>query len=167
MTCPSVVRLATVDDAPGVLKFCHMMHEEHGFASMNEHKVMMMIARGVCQEGAIIGVIGEDPNNLEGVIALVLDELWYTDDPHLSELYNFVHPDHRKSGHAKALIEFAKKCSRDLEIPLIIGVFSNHRTEAKVRLYRRQFTGPAGAFFIYGKGAAEAHQRNAQTAKAA
>ena len=37
----------------------------------------------------------------------------------------------------------------DLGIPLIIGVLSNQRTEAKIRLYERQFGAPAGAFFLY------------------
>ena len=31
----------------------------------------------------------------------------------------------------------------------MIGVLSNHRTEAKVRLYERQFGKPSGAFFLY------------------
>jgi hypothetical protein len=36
-----------------------------------------------------------------------------------------------------------------MEMPLLIGVLSNHRTEAKVRLYERQFGKPTGAFFLY------------------
>lgn len=151
MTQPSVVRLATIDDCQDILALCHMLFEENGFASLNEHKVMMTIAQGVTLDGGMIGVIGA-PGALEGVISLSFDGLWYTDDIHLSERYNFVHPDHRKSGHAKALIEFAKRSAAELGVPLIIGVISNERTEAKIRLYRRQLGEMAGAFFIHGQG---------------
>lgn len=168
MTQPSVVRLATIDDARDILELCYMLFEENGFANLNDEKVKMMIARGVVLDRSLIGVIGE-PGKLEGIISLTLDQLWYTDDIHLCELFNFVHPDHRKSGHARALIEFAKKSTRDLDIPLIIGVLSNERTEAKVRLYRRQLGDMAGAFFIYGEGgkARAATAPEAQAAEAA
>jgi len=35
-----------------------------------------------------------------------------------------------------------------MNLPLILGVVSNYRTEAKVKLYERQFP-KAGAFFMY------------------
>jgi hypothetical protein len=35
-------------------------------------------------------------------------------------------------------------------MPLMIGVMSNSRTDAKVKLYERQFGNPAGSFFLYG-----------------
>jgi hypothetical protein len=34
-------------------------------------------------------------------------------------------------------------------IPLAIGVMSNTRTEAKIRLYERVFGAPAGVYFLY------------------
>jgi hypothetical protein len=33
---------------------------------------------------------------------------------------------------------------------LVIGVLTNHRMEAKVKLYRKKFGKPAGAFFVVG-----------------
>ena len=63
----------------------------------------------------------------------------------------FIHPDYRsaKGGRARRLCEFSKQAADSLGIPLIIGVLSNNRTEAKVRLYKRQFGEPSGAFFLY------------------
>jgi len=43
---------------------------------------------------------------------------------------------------------FAKHVSESLNLDLTIGVLSNARTEAKVRLYQRQFP-QKGAFFVY------------------
>jgi hypothetical protein len=77
--------------------------------------------------------------------------MWYSDAQVLEEKAIFIHPDYRsaKGGRARRLCEFSKRAADGLGIPLIIGVLSNHRTEAKVRLYERQFGKPSGAFFLY------------------
>ena len=64
---------------------------------------------------------------------------------------NLADSDYRnaKGGRARRLCEFSKKVSNELGIPLIIGVLSNNRTEAKVRMYQRIFGEPSGAFFLY------------------
>jgi hypothetical protein len=50
------------------------------------------------------------------------------------------------------LISFGKKCAIDIGVPLMMGILSGERTEAKVRLYCRQFGTPAGAFFLSNAG---------------
>jgi hypothetical protein len=77
--------------------------------------------------------------------------MWYSDHEVLEEKAIFIHPDFRsaKGGRARKLCEFSKHVSDSLGVPLIIGVLSNHRTEAKIRLYERQFGKPSGAFFLY------------------
>lgn len=154
----STVRIATEADIPQIFELCRLLHEENGVASMSLERVGEMIRNGVDRNRGVIGVIGPS-GALEGCISLVIDALWYTDDPHVSELFNFVHPDHRKSGHAKALIEFAKSTVDALGVPMFIGVVSNDRTEAKIRLYERQLGKPAGAFFIHGQYGAAADVR--------
>jgi Uma2 family endonuclease len=78
--------------------------------------------------------------------------MWYSDTMIVEEKAIFIHPDFRaaKGGRAKRLCEFSKQVADTLGIPLIIGVLSNSRTEAKVRMYERQFGAPAGALFLYG-----------------
>lgn len=147
MTAASVVRLATHIDAPGIMTLCEMLHEENGLPPMDRDLVADTLQAAFDQRGGIIGVIG-DTDALEGVIYLSISRFWYSHTPHLEELFNFVHPDHRKSGHAKALIEFAKGCATD-SVRLVIGVVSNKRTEAKVRFYERRLGKPAGAYFVY------------------
>jgi hypothetical protein len=77
--------------------------------------------------------------------------MWYSDNLVLEEKAIFIHPEYRsaRGGRARRLCEFSKHAADTLNIPLIIGVLSNHRTEAKVRLYERQFGKPSGAFFLY------------------
>jgi len=143
------VRLAVQSDEEDIMVLCRLLHKENGLWTLNEQKVRHMLRRAWRKEFAIVGIVGK-PGALEGMILLVLDQPWYSDDWMLEEMLNYVHPEHRKSGHAKRLVEFAKKTSEGLGIPLMIGIISNERTEAKVKLYQRQLGSPAGAFFVYG-----------------
>lgn len=147
MTTASLVRLATPADEDQLMHLCRLLHEENGLFALEEDMVQETLRKGFDRTSGVIGVIGT-PDHLEGVIYMEVGNFWYSRKPHLMELFNFVHPDHRKSGHAKALIKFAKQCASD-DIRLVIGIISNIRTEPKVRLYERQLGKPAGAFFVY------------------
>jgi hypothetical protein len=77
--------------------------------------------------------------------------MWYSDRQVLEEKAIFIHPEYRsaKGGRARRLCSFSKEVADSLDIPLIIGVLSQNRTEAKIRLYERQFGKASGAFFLY------------------
>jgi hypothetical protein len=98
-----------------------------------------------------MGVIGPKGGKLEGAVLLRIGAMWYSDSEVLEEKAIFVDPHQRsaKGGRARRLCEYSKQVADTLKIPLIIGVLSNHRTEAKIRLYERQFGKPSGAFFLY------------------
>ncbi len=108
------------------------------------------------RQGGILGVIGES-GDIKAMIFLLISRFWYTNFHHLEELFNFVRPDVRssaansaKDGYAFRLIDFAKKCSDEIKLPLTIGILTNQRMEGKVRLYRRALGVPAGAWFVHG-----------------
>lgn len=142
------VRTATAADEPEILRLLHLMHQEGGLLPLDEANARAMFSRAFNRKGGIIGVIGPS-DAIEGMIYLLLTRFWYTGADHLEELFNYVHPDHRKAGHASTLIRFAKTCADEISIPLAIGVLTNHRMAEKVRLYRRYLGAPAGAFFVY------------------
>jgi len=101
----------------------------------------------------IIGVIGQR-GSLEAAIMLVLQALWYSDTITMGDCMNYVDPRHRVSHHAKALIEYAKNIVDQVrettpEFRMIVGVVSNIRTAAKVRLFEKHLASPVGAFFSY------------------
>lgn len=150
------VRIAVPSDEEAIMTLCRMLHEENGQFSMSESKVRDGLQQAFNRLGGLIGVI-DGPVGLEGVILLNIGQIWYSDDWMLEEMFNFVHPDHRRSTHAKRLIQFAKDTADHLKIPLMIGVLSNERTEAKVRLYERMLP-KSGAYFVYsGTGSEKAH----------
>lgn len=143
-----IVRLAVEDDIPALLNIGREMHAENGIMPLSERMANGMILNAIRKHGAIGGVIGP-VGTVEAAILLRISQMWYSEDFHLEDYLCYVRPQYRRSTRAKALIEFAKKAAVDLKVPLLIGIASNDRTEAKIRLYRRQLGPQAGALFLY------------------
>jgi hypothetical protein len=151
------VRLAVPNDADDIMDLLALMHEENGLFEMDYDAVREMVLNVLSGKNGIIGVIdGEE--GLEAAVCLVIDKLWYSKTWCLNDVFNFVAPKYRRSTRAKSLISFAKSYSDQVGIPLLMGIVSNVRTEAKIKLLERQMK-KAGAFFIYNYGhkQAESH----------
>jgi GNAT superfamily N-acetyltransferase len=144
------VRLGIAADLPQLLEMGRMLHGENALMPLSEDRILAAAWRAINQDNAMVGVIGP-VGYIEGMIYLTTGVFWYTNQPHIEELYTYVKPEFRRSDNAKALVEFAKTCSDKLGVPLLIGIISNDRTAAKVRLYERRLGKPSGAYFLYGK----------------
>lgn len=143
------VRIATPSEEDDVMAMCRRLHKENGLFTLSEDRVRGYIRRCYTRKGTIVGVIGE-PGHLEASTCILLSDMYYTDDWHLAELWNYVEPEHRRgTNNIDALIDFGKKCSDEIGLPLITGIITNRDTVGKVRLYRRKLGNPAGAFFVY------------------
>ena len=151
MTDELKVRLATPNDEEPLLNLALRAWEENGIKNVNPDKMLGMIKPALYLWQGLCGIIGEQGKPIEGAVLLRISQMWYSDDWILEEKAIFVDPVYRnaKGGRARKLCEFSKRVADELSIPLLIGVLSNHRTEAKIRLYERQFGAPAGAFFLY------------------
>lgn len=146
------VRIAGPEDVDAVMDIALTCCAENGLMNANPMKLLQEVWAGLNREGAIIGVIGEGHDFVEAAILLRVESLWYSDEKNLNERAIIVRPEFRnaKGGRAKLLCEFAKQVAGGLNIPLLIGILSNERTEGKVRLYQRQFGPSAGAYWVYG-----------------
>ena len=145
---------ADVDDAMAVIMQCH---EENGFVEADTGKILGDLWAALNLEEGITGLIGGQGKPLEGCVVLRMGTIGYSKVVLVEEKMLFVHKDYRRvrvgperRSHALMLGEFSKKVADDLHKILLIGVLSNHRTKAKVRLYESMFGEPAGAFFLYG-----------------
>ena len=145
------VRLGTPEDLDGMMKMAMEATYENGFLDPDPAKLLQQIYPSLQMEGGVIGIIGKPGERIEAAILIRMGTLWYSADPALEEKAIYVDPEFRtaKGGRAKKLADFAKKYSDDLGIPLAIGVLSNSRTTAKIRLYERVFGPPAGVYFLY------------------
>lgn len=158
MQTQSRIRLAQPSDEPELLHLFRLMHAEGGMRRLDIERVREIFARAFDRKGGILAVIGA-PGHIRAMMYLLITQHFYTSDSHIEELWNWVHPDHRQSDYSKLMIEYAKKCSDEIsagsvaaggdKVPLIMGVLTNKRMAAKVRLYRRFFGMPYGAYFLH------------------
>jgi hypothetical protein len=147
MLITSPVRKAALADRAEILEMCRENHRDNGQFTLSPVKVEAMVDKAFNRGGTIIGLVGN--GRIEGMILLNIGQFWYTEDYCLEEIQNFVRPAYRKTTHAKDMINFGKRCSDELGIPLVIGVVSNERTRAKMELYRRQLGEPCGGYFLH------------------
>lgn len=145
------VRVGTPEDVHAIMDLALSACGENGFVNPNPQKLLAEIWPALNLDRGLVGIIGEENQKPEAAVLLRIGCMWYSDADVLEEKAIFVDPEYRsaKGGRARRLCEFSKQVSDKLGIPLIIGVLSNHRTEAKVKLYERQFGKPSGAFFLY------------------
>ena len=154
MPQPSIVRTATMDDWQEIWRLILQGHNENGMVTLAPSKVAWFMQRALMPQAiplgdtgprAVIGVIGR-PGKLEGLVFVAIGEFWYSAQKHLEEFDVYVDPEFRKSEHAIAMIAWMKTQVEETGLPLITGIISNHRTEAKCRLYRR-YLPKVGEFF--------------------
>lgn len=152
-----IVRVGSIDDLDALMELSLLAVEDNGFLGADPQKLLHALYPALCQDHGIVGVVQETDGTISGGILLHISQHWYSDAPFLEEKSIFIHPDFRaaKGGRAKRLAEFAKKASDTLGLPLLIGVLSSERTEGKIRMYRRIFGEPVGAFFLYNGGTGE------------
>lgn len=136
-----------ISDKAEVLDICRKDHRENGQFPLCEAKLEENINQILENNEGVIGVIRR--REIESVILLRISQFWYSESWMLEEYLNYVHPAYRKSTNAKDMITFAKRCSDELGIPLVIGVVSNERTKPKLELYRRQLGEQCGGYFLH------------------
>lgn len=157
-----VVRVAGPADESEVCRLLLLAHAENAVMPASNEKVLYFVRRflnghripdddsGPRGVFGVIGLVGA----LEALVMIGIGNFWYTLDRHLEEYVVFVDPNFRTSGlrgatgHGIALIEWAKGQSRRTGLRLVTGILSNHRTEAKCRLYRRMLP-KVGEYFYY------------------
>lgn len=145
---PAGLRLAVPGDESRVFDLCLAAHADNGLAGMSRAKVWRMIDRIIIdQQGAI--AIAPGPERFEAGVLLEVMSMWYSDDFQYWEQFLFVHPAHRRAGHAQRLLQFIQWWAQETGSPVVFGVGSTKRLAAKARLYSRYGT-PIGAMFIAG-----------------
>ncbi len=151
MTDEVQIRIATPDDLKPVMALAIQAAEENGFLDASTPKLLNDVWPALNQDRGICAVVGPADGDIEGMMVLRIGTLYYSNDLCIDEKVIYVKPEFRsaKGGRAAKLCEFSKQTALTLGLPLCVGVLSNTRTEAKVRMYERIFGKPAGAFFLF------------------
>lgn len=139
------VRIATERDTDELLNLLRIWHSEEGLALFHEDAVVFKL-RDLLNGSGVVGVIGER-GKIQSSISLLLGRVWYTSQNLLESLWTFTLPEYRKSTNTKSLIQFSKKQSTKLSVPLLLDVGSkDHR---KILLYERELGPRSGAVWNY------------------
>lgn len=139
--------MAVEGDKEALLDLLRLKHDEDGIGSFDRSKVMLSIERGTVRFRAMIGVV-RGRIGIEASIGLFMGSPWDSSDDHLTDRWMFVHPDYRRSEHAKNLLIFAKRAAIELGFPLVMTTMLNETTANKAKLYERQLP-RAGELFVY------------------
>jgi len=154
------VRIAGPHDLQALMGLALASCEENGFVNPNSDKLANEIWPALHLDHGVVGIIGGLNSPAEGGVLLRIGSMWYSDQMVVEEKAIFIHPDFRdaKGERAKKLFQFSKSVADSLNIPLMIGVLSNDRTKAKVRMYEREFGKASGAYFLYGAKTGISHE---------
>lgn len=144
-----VVRYAEPADYPQIIALGEELHEENGHSAIDYDIAEAAIMEAINRKRALIGLIGP-VGGIEGIVFLRFASFWNSSDVFLEELFLYVPPEFRKTANAKTLLLFADNAAKQLGLPLMIGVLSNHRTKAKLKLYEKHLGQPVGGYFFVG-----------------
>ena len=149
------VRIATPAEVDAVMELAVMGCEENAFTGFNKVKLLQDVWAALNLDKGICGVIGAPGSQpLEGAVLLRIGTIWYSMTRRSKRgLSSCIQPfAGRVVGAQRDLAEFSMDIADKLGMPLTIGVLSDHRTAAKVRLYSRIMGKPAGAYWMYRPG---------------
>lgn len=145
---PLNTQIADLRDFVEVKELCLLLEKENGSASLFEPALDDLLGRALTHQNAIIAVVKTPEGKTVGCACLALDQWDYSLSWHYSEMWVFVHPEHRKSGYALDLINFCKWWAEQTGIPVTVGIMSKVRVKAKLRLYSR-YLQPLDVFYIH------------------
>ncbi len=146
------IRIGGPDDLDECMQLALRLTEENGFMEPDPSRIVVDMYCALHGDHGLVGIIGKPGGAIEGAVLLRIGKLFYSNKDILEEKGLYIHEDYRsaKGGRARKLCRFSKMAADKLGLPLLIGVLSNNRTEAKVRMYEREFGPPSGAFFLHG-----------------
>lgn len=140
-----MIRNAQITDFDLILPLLQLRHKEGRFGSFSLYEVRNQFDLILAGHG-IIGIIETADGVAQATIGLVVCRFWYSTDAHIEDQWNYVHPDFRRTDHAKNLMTFAKDYSNRVRLPLFTMQEETPETAPKMRLLERNLQ-RAGAVF--------------------
>lgn len=156
-TKPAKVRIATVADEAAIfeLLMADLKENAESVAPISPERVMAHIQAGTRRQNAcVMGVIDGPDRKPVALVLLMTSQWWWSNALYIQEQITYVHPDHRRSNHIDALLQFAKWWTDSMitsfghRLYMLAGVLGTKRVRQKSILYRRKFR-MVGMAFLY------------------
>jgi GNAT superfamily N-acetyltransferase len=144
----SVVQLrgGTIADLPRVLDLLVMLHTETPHARLS----LSRLEEGAleCLQSGIVILSTTLAGEVVGTLGLCIETPWFSEEEWLCDRWMFVHPAHRRTPHARTLLDAAKRLAEEQGYRLQMAVTGyGPRTAGKVRLFSRVLGEPTGAIW--------------------
>lgn len=140
-----IVEIADKNDTGGIVALLKEFAKEGAVTPVNWNKVAQAV-EDIIDDG--ICILLRDGRKVIGSAGLIEAELWYSDETVIGDKWFYIHPDYRSAENFEALKEACKSVAQDKGMLLILSISSEHRTEAKIRLFSKDMT-LFGASFLY------------------
>lgn len=147
------LRFATRSDVPRVMELLFAMHAETPHAPLSVERTRTMLGHVMANGQVAVTLDGGVPVSTMG---LLVEPPWFSDQAWVRDMWLFVHPEHRRTPHARALLRCARRFATALGAPLVMEVAGGpaagtaRRVAAKARLYRRELGEATGATWVVG-----------------
>jgi hypothetical protein len=153
---PPNVRIAAEADEAAVLDLMLMDCRENAesVAPIDAGRIMEQVAIGTRRAGGVVGVIDGPDRRPVALVVLVPMQWWWSKAFYYQEMCLYVHPDHRRSNHARDLQQFQQwwvdrmTANFGYRMRLLCGVLGLVNVRRKTWMYRRRFR-QCGSVFIY------------------
>ena len=139
------MELADKSDTGAVIALLKEFAKEGAITPVNWNKVAQVV-NDIIDDG--ICLVLRDGRKIIGSAGLREAELWYSDETVMCDQWFYIHPDYRSAENFEALKAACKSVAQDKGMLLILSISSEHRTEAKIRLFSKDMT-LFGASFLY------------------
>lgn len=149
---PPEVRIVRVmpDDAAGLeclVQMLTMLHSETPHAPLCPVKLRESVTDAVQDaENTFVYASVLPDGRMAGTVALQFTTPFFSRQVWLRDLWLFVHPECRRTPHARMLVRTAKQMAEQAGVPLHMEISGyGGRIAGKVRLYARELGEPNGA----------------------
>lgn len=151
---PSGLRFAEPGDERRLYDLFVMAHSENGMGDVDPETVRAVIVKGCAHEDVAIA-LADGPERIEAAIGLHPVKRWYSTDAvsnwYSEDLLIYVHPLHRRSRHARALLQFAQFWAEKSEMPVVLGLMPKDDFEGKEAFFERFARRVGGIYMIGGE----------------
>lgn len=159
----SKVRLAGPEDEDALLDLCRARHAEEGLLNYNgkpftfsDERCRRILHKAIIPNRnspdlAWCGVIGGGDEPVQASVYLSVLHYGESEERYLSERWNWIYPNYRKSEAGRLLIAFSNAIADELKMIVARGVMSPDEDSPKARFFRRNGCKQLGSMFIYGQ----------------
>lgn len=130
-----IIRAAVSGDAAEIHAMLIEMWQEHGLGTLDPVMVLNKINNLIAHH--VILIAQDDDANLTGSMGIEFTQWWWSGDRIGSEQWTFVRKDYRKTRSAVMLLKEADRMGKEMQIPMVIGVFTPNDAERKEKFFKR------------------------------